>query len=395
MFFAFERPGEAQFVAQQLAQQHNISPDDPQVAATVQQYLSQIKTERKEKFQRDAIRTLLVLLAAAGVLFMFQRRRLGSVAAGVILVGLLVVDLGGVGRRYFDTERLSDARTVDDAIPQYEFDRYILEQVEAAGGSGHFRVLSLEGSPVTTARPSYFYESLGGYHGAKLRLYQDYLEHLLFDETTGLPNENALDLMNTRFVIARGPLPGARAVFRDERTGMVVNERSTLPRAFFVGEIEVEPDPRETWSRIKSPDFDPGRTAILPEDYGFRTTPIDSNSVAEVTLIEHTPHEIEWRVETDAPRLLVVSEVYYPAGWNAYLDGENIPIYRVDYLLRGVFVEAGEHHLVMRFEPKSYRIGYWLTLCSTLLVYGAVVVLLGWSYYRRRTESTADDDTRR
>ena len=394
VFFSFERAGEAQFVAQQVARQNNVSANDPQVIATVERYLTQIKTERRSMFRDDVLRTILFLVVGAGTLFLLQRKKLSRVLAGIALALLVALDLGGVGRRYFDSENLSDATSIDDEITQYDFDRYILEQRDALGGSGHFRVLSLEfrSSPATTARPSYFYESLGGYHGAKLRLYQDFLERLLIDPSTGLPSENALDLMNTRYVVAEGRLPGAEAVFVDEKTRQVVNEREALPRAFFVGEIEMVATAEETWARIHSTDFEPSRTALVPAGAEeLSTTPIDSSSVVEATLQSYNPHEILWLVNTDAPRLLVVSEIYYPAGWKAYLDDQEVPIHRVDYLLRGVEVAAGQHTLTMRFEPKSYEVGYWLTLLSTLLVYGTIAGLAGLTLWRRRQGSDLQD----
>ncbi len=123
----------------------------------------------------------------------------------------------------------------------------------------------------------------------------------------------------------------------------------------------------------------------------FPLTPVDSTSTTEVTLETHTPHEIKWQVHTDAPRLLVVSEIYYPAGWKAFIDGEEVPIYKTNYLIRGVPVPAGEHQVTMQFEPASYRIGFWLSALSTLLVYGGIVALLGFAYMQRQKK--ADGDT--
>jgi hypothetical protein len=308
-------------------------------------------------------------------------------AAAVLAALLVTLDLAGVGRRYFNEEVLTDAQSVDDAVPEYDFDRYLVDRKEAEGGNGHFRVLSLEGQqhPSQVARPAYFYESLGGYHGAKLRVYQDYLEHILFDSETGLPDENGLDLLNTRYVVAQGQLPGAEPVFKDERTGYIVNERkNALPRAYFVGDVEVIESPQETWERIQSTAFDPAGSAILSEAFDQPLTPIDSSSTVEVQLQSHSPHQIVWQVQTDAPRLLVVSEIYYPAGWHATIDGEETAIYRVDYLLRGVAVPEGEHEIVMQFEPASYRIGYWVSASSTLIVYGGIIGLIGAAFLRKR-----------
>ena len=157
-----------------------------------------------------------------------------------------------------------------------------------------------------------------------------------------------------------------------------------LPRAFFVGDAEVVDDPQSTWQRLRSRSFNPRRTALLSENLDRQIAPIDSASTTRVELQSFTPPKIRWTVETDAPRLFVASEIYYPAGWNAYLDGEPVPIHRVNYLLRGVHVPAGEHELVMRFEPTADRIGTWVSAVATLATYGGIAALVGAPYIRRR-----------
>ena len=382
----FEREGEVQQLMQQVARQNNVDVNNPQVATVARQAIEQIKEERSDKFTNDAIRTFLFLLAGGAVLFFYQRQRVPALIAGIAIGVFVLFDLGGVWQRYFNEDRLGNQRVADELVREYAFDRYLIDKKDELGGNGHFRVLSLEGSPTEIARPAYHYETLSGYHGAKLRLYQDYLENILFDPS-GLPNSNGLDIMNTRYVVAGGPYPGAREVFRDDQTGMVVSERPTTPsRAFFVGDLEVIESPDETWERLRDPAFNPRRTAILPAEPGFVTTAIDSSSIASAVLKQHTPHEISWDVKTDADRLLVISEVYYPPGWKATLNGEEVPILRANYLLRGVFVEAGEHELIMTFDPQSYRIGYLLTLLSTLLVYGGVIALVGMGYMRSKSK---------
>ena len=208
VFFDFERPGEAQQVAQQLAANNNVSPDDPRVTQAAQQYLQGVEEERQAKFSGDALRTLVFLLLAGGLLVLYRRGTVPAWAMQAALALLVMIDLLGVDRRYFSEDDLTEAEVSEAEIPELGFDRFILDQRAAAGGPGRFRVLSLEGLPDRTARPSYFYESLSGYHGAKLRLYQDFLEHLLVDPATGQINENGLDLMGTRYVVARGRLPG-------------------------------------------------------------------------------------------------------------------------------------------------------------------------------------------
>ena len=384
VFFSFERPGEFEQLARQVATQNNVSPDDPRVADAVANYLGETKARRADTFAGDALRTLLFLALGAGLVLAFGTKKLPGWAMQAGLVLLVVVDLGGVGRRYLNEDVLRPEPEIASQIPELPFDQFIRLKLAEEGGPGHFRVLSLMGDPNTNARPSYYYESLGGYHGAKLRLYQDFLDHILFLDDGSL-NKNALSMMNTKYLIGLGPLEGYKVVYRDDRFAVLENP-DALPRAFFVGETEVIPSREETFARLKSPDFDPAKTAVLPDSIDFETTPIDSTSIAKAELVTFTPRELVFDVETDAPRLLVVSEVYYPAGWKAYVDDEEVPIYRADYLLRAVPVPAGKHTVRMRFEPRSHTLGVWIAGISTALVYGGVLLILGLSWFRRREE---------
>ncbi len=388
VFFDFERPDEYEQLVQQIVTGNaGISPDDPRVAEAADRFLTETRAERADKFTADAVRTLAFLLLAAGALAAYRKEKLPAWALQAALALLVVLDLGGVGRRYVNQDALQPVPNAERLIPRYGFDDFILQQRDQAGGMGHFRVLSLEQNPSTNARPSYYYESIGGYHGAKLRLFQDYLDHLLVDPQSGRLSENGLDLLNARYIVARSPLPGTRLVYQDQQTGLSVFENpDAVPRAFFVGRTEVVATPEETWARLQNEAFDPNQIALLPEPIDFATTPLDSSSTASATLLRYGPREIAWQVETDAPRLLVVSEVYYPAGWNAYVGGEPAPIYRADYLLRAVPVPAGAHEVVMRFEPASYRVGLWMAGVSTALVYGVLAGLLAMAWRRRRAE---------
>ena len=392
-FFSFERPNERQRIAQAIQQQRpDLSVQNPQVQQFIDQQIQQQKTTRQDKFQQDAIRTLLFLGIAVFLLGLYRNENVPRWAAGGLIALLVVVDLWGVGKRHLNENTMTQARSAEQQIATYGFDAFVKEQVQAAGGPGHFRTLSLEQNPTNNARPSYHYEQTGGYHGAKLQRYQNYIDHILRLDR-GQPNENALDLMNTRYIIARQQLPGTRVAYQDEQTGLMVLENTDyVPRAYFVGQTEVIDDPQETWQRLRDAAFAPQQTAILPAPLDRPITPIDSASTAEVTLQQYTPREITWQVQTDAPRLLVVSEVYYPAGWTATIDGAPAPIHRVNYLLRAVHVPAGEHTITMRFDPPVHTTGVWVSGVSTAFVYGGVLVLLGLPYARRRLRGDGESE---
>lgn len=385
-FFDFEKPGQVEEIAQQVAAQNNVAPDDPRVVQFVNEYVANLVVQREDLFTDDALRTLLFLVLGGAVLFAYRRQKLPAWAMQAALALLVVVDLWGVGRRYFNEEVLAPTDHIDQQIPTYAFDRFLLERQEEAGGPGRFRVVSFEqGSPMQVARPSYYFESLGGYSPAKIRLYQDYIDELFFDAARGGPNETMLDLLNARYVVAPVAFPGYEVVYRDEQTQMLVLENTdVLPRAFFVGETRVVGSKEETFELLRSLDFDPARTALLPADIGFETTPLDSAATATATLERYTPDEIVWQVETDAPRLLVLSEVYYPAGWEAELDGEPVPIHRANHLLRAVPVPAGRHTLVLRFAPVSHEASVLVAGTTTALVYLGALLLIGLAWRRRR-----------
>lgn len=385
--FSFEKPNELAQIRQAVAQQAGVAASDPRVGQFASQALAEVKAERMDLFSGDAMRALMILLVA-GVLLVLQRRR--TIPSWALQVGLLLIvtfDLWQVGRRYFnpDDPALRDRSTVAAQIPEYGFDRFIQARVEVAGGPGHFRTLPLALNAFNDGRTPYYYESVGGYHGAKLALFQDYIDHILTNPD-GSINENGLDLLSARYVVARQPMPGLEPVFQDEQTGLVVLEnRDALPRAFFVGQTEVIEEREAVFERLRDPSFDPRETAILPEPLpdGFETAPIDSTSTVEVELARYNPREIVWQVETDQPLLLVASEVFYPAGWHATIGETPAPILRADHLLRAIPVPEGRHIITMRFDPPRHELGVLLSRLSTALVYFGALLVAGLLWYRR------------
>ncbi len=383
---SFEKPNELEQLARQVAQQRpDVSLQDPQTQQFLIQTIDRVKEERRDKFNADARRTFLFVLLAAGLLVAARRRKIPAFAAQAALVLLLALDLGGVGRRYFNSDALVPSRQTGNLVEEYGFDTFLAERAEAEGGDGHFRVLSLEGDPNTTARPAYFHESLGGYHGAKLRRYQDFLDNMLFDRSTGLPSRTALAITNTRYVVAGGTIPGMNPVFSDQATGFTVFEvPGALARAYLVDSLVVEPEPTAQWQALQDPAFDPSRSAVVGADLGLAAVP--DSVVALATLQHYTPDDMSWKVTTSAPRLLVISEVYYPGGWRATVDGSPAEIVPVNYLLRGVVVPDGTHDVRLTFSPRGRRAGLMISWGATGLVYGVLTLLLLGLWQRRRSD---------
>ena len=393
--FDFEKPNEEQRYVQALQQRY---PDIPiqRLEQEAQRQIGPQKEARAEAFSSDAFRSMLALLVAGGLLLLYRRKTVPAwvAASGVVLV--VLIDLWTVDARYLNDSSFSPTPDAEAQIRAYGFDRFLKQKEEASGGPGHFRVLpirrpgasGLSGDGFTP----YYHQSLSGYHGAKLQRYQDYLDHILRDGQ-GRISPNAIDMMNARYVLSTQRIPGMEPVYQDEQSGVFVLENpDAVPRGYLVGQTTVIEDPQETYRFLRSREFDPNRMAVLPEPLDASVTPFDSTSTANVRLESFSPREIRWTVETDAPRLFVASEVYYPAGWSATLNGEPVDIHRVNYLLRGVPVPAGSHTLEMRFDPASDQVGTLISGVTTALVYGGVGVLIALPYIRRRRDEEVTEE---
>lgn len=420
--FSFERPGEREQVRQTVQQIYaqadrmNVDRNDPRVQQAVrgvQGRVEALPAQRADLFRSDTGRALLLLVLAGGIVGLLLRERVPAWAALAGLVLLVIIDLWGVGRRYFneDIEALRPRSEVASTIPRTQALQFLAEREREAGGKGYFRVLP--SNPTQNAIPSFVAESAGGYHGAKLALIQDYFDEILPDGRGGY-NANALDLLSIRYVMARGAVPGLTPVMQDQQSGEVVLENAdALPRAFLVDSVQVLPNEAALINRLRSASFTPRTTALLLEqpdqEGGLNGSPTpdsilalgisqalpggsdqapspalpDSMMTPRVRLVRFSADEIVWRVRTDRPRLLVASEIFYPAGWKATVGDRPTPIIRTNYLLRGVAVPSGEHLVRMTFEPGSHRWGVLISWVATLLAYFGAIGLGGLLWYPR------------
>ena len=392
---SFEKDGETEVVQLQLQQQAaqaGLPPTDPQIGQAATQYLAQARAERQTAFSSDAGRSLLFLVLAAALVALLVTRRAPAFLMLAGLALLATVDLWGVGRRFVSDESPSIQRQPDaEAVLRAQesgADRFLAEKAKEAG-PGAFRVLPQ--NPLQTAGPSFYAESVGGYNGVRLKLFEDYLTETLPDSATYF-NHNALRLLGVRYVVAQGAVPGLAPVFQDPQTGDVVSEDSAaVRRAYLVDRVEVVPDAAATRARVRDPRTDLTRTAFIPAEVpgvsaaALSGAPPDSAG-SWVTLDRYRPDEIVWTVRSDRPRLFVASEVYYPAGWTATVAGQSAPIVEVDGLIRGVPVPAGQSIVSMRFRPESHREGLLVSWIATLLAYGGALALGGLLWLRRGKE---------
>lgn len=377
-FMDFEKPGERQLIAGQLASQNNVSPDDPRVSQAVTRILeSQLKPERRELAQSDTIRFFLLMGIGVGIIAAMLFRKIPVYAGASLLIIILLYDLTRVDQRYMNENSLVDQRLErEDILERRERDLDDFIQQNITDGEGWpYRVLPILDNAFNNAVPSYFYPSAGGYSGAKLSYYQDVMDEAFFSGPAGI-NTGVLNMLNIRYITLQQPLPlpGFEMAFQSDN-GTVIENLDVLPKAFFVDSVVIQDSQSEVLERIKT-DFNPSETAFIAEDSVIRSEP---DSTASVTITEYNANQIKAEITRSAPGFMVLGEIWYPPGWRATLNDEEIPIVRTNYILRGFEIPEGEHVFEMRLEPVWYSAGRWMSIAGTLMLAGlGVFVIVGY-----------------
>lgn len=331
--------------------------------------------ERFEMMRSDAWRSLaLVLLTSAAVgLTLYGRMKRGYLMAAAAL--LVLVDLVPVGMRYLSHENFVSAAR--NRVVPTEADRQIMADKELG-----YRVLNLTVSPYNDATTSYFHRSVGGYHGAKLARYQDLIDYYL---STQVLHEEVLDMLNTRYVILS--------------PDSVLHRPTANGAAWFVEYTLVADTPAEEYERLG--EIDTRRVAVihredidkadhLPWEMTDEVLPFEG----DIQLVAYRPNRLRYHYTASEPRVAIFSEIFYDKGWRAYVDGEEYPSFRADYVLRGMQLPAGEHEVEWHFRAPKWGLVEGITLVASLLILGLLIGLAaGWIRQACREEDNADNTT--
>ncbi|MDR8394063.1 YfhO family protein [Aliifodinibius sp. S!AR15-10] len=381
---SFEKPGERQQYAQQVAQNNNVQPSSPQVQQAVDNFMNtQLKPQRKEMAKNDSIRFFIIVLLVSGLVFAFVQQKLG---AGFFLLGLVVIasyDYISVGDRYTNEDRMVSEMVDPERVIQQqarEIDKFLQSNVESGDG-WPYRVFPLTDNPFNNAVPSYFYPSIGGYSGAKLSYYQDLIDNLLFTGQGSL-NMPILNMLNVKYITYPQQLPFENLTqVYSGNDGYVFENQSVLPKAFYVDSVRTVSSPSEAIEALQQA-FDPTNTAIVE---GYPSVDIQADTAASLQITHYDARNIEMTTNRSTPGYLVLSEIYYPKGWELTIDGEPAEIYKTNYVLRGMNVPAGKHTLRMEFNPVSYIWGGRIAWASNILQWSiGLFALVMW--YRRKDE---------
>ena len=337
--------------------------------------VEQVRQLRFERFVKSGYKSLGIGLIFFLFTFLFVNRRTLSPYFYLLLIAIVIVtDLAIVKTNHL--KNLVPEKTLNYEFIPSDTDKYLLSDNES------FRIYPI-GREFGQNRWGFYHQTIGGYHGAKLKRYQEIIERSLNAELRyNEPiNWNIVNMLNVKYIISPFQLPFNNLKYtlfdKDRRVSVYVNE-GYLPRAWFVDEVEFLPNSEDIFRRLNSIEFDPQKTAIVETGGLSFEKPTQSN----VDVLEYDLHNIKFSAETDKEGLLVVSEIYYPAGWNAYIDGKKVDIIPVNYILRGVVVPPGSHTLEMKFEPTTYKLSLILSLIGILST--LILLILGIHFYVRK-----------
>jgi len=313
-----------------------------------------VKADRKALMQTDALRSLVFILLGAATLLGYYFKKLKPVYLIAALGLLIITDLWVVNRRYLNNNNFVPMSRVEKPFVPTEADKRIL-----ADNTLYYRVYNLTVSPFNDASTSYFHKSIGGYHGAKLRRYQE-----LIDQHISRGNMAVLSMLNTRYLIERG----------DSDPEVRINP-TALGNAWFVDTLKIVNNADEEIYALN--EFNPTTTAIVDKRFSNfieNYTP-DPNDSDQIQLVNYKANELIYRYNLSDQRLAVFSDIYYPKGWNAYIDGEPAKHFRVNYVLRAMMLPEGNREVIFRFEPKMFPTGRTVDLASSLLI---ILLFCGW-----------------
>ncbi|WP_372745457.1 YfhO family protein [Lutibacter sp.] len=325
--------------------------------------LDAIIADRKAVFFADSLRTLILVLLSASVLWLFLKEKLKMNAAIIALGALILFDLVAVDRRYVNNEDFMSAREIDKPFVASAIDKEILKDTT------YYRVANFAVDPMNDGSTSYFHNSIGGYHAAKLGRYQE-----LFDFQIAKNNIEVLNMLNTKYFM-----------FEDSNQRLTAQQNPDVNgNAWFVNTIKIV---KNADAEILGLDSLKTKTEAII-DVRFTNdkfkTEFPKDSTATIALINYKDNHLTYNSTTSTNQFAVFSEMYYKNGWNAYVDGVLKPYYRVNYVLRGMEIPAGKHTIEFKFEPTVIKKGNTIALVSYAFL---LLIPIGWFYIDKKKKN--------
>ena len=318
--------------------------------------ISSLELDRIALAKKDAFRSLVFISFCFGLFYLFHKKTI-KVNYLIVGIGLLILfDMWSINKRYLDTDDFVDKKKMDRPFQITKADDLILKDKDL-----HYRVYSTLERLDASARTSYFHKNIGGYHGAKLRRYQELIDYHL---SSSQPNMEVLNMLNVKYVI------------NNYNDVPLLNDRH-LGNAWFVNDFKVAQNADDEINLLKS--IKTNETVIISakdEEYlkGFANHIDDVNS--DINLVSYKANHLVYDFVSSQNELTVFSEIFYDKGWNVYLNGEKSDYFRVNYVLRGMLIPAGKHKIEFKFEPQKIKNGRKVSYASSSLLFLLLIGVL-------------------
>lgn len=339
------------------------------------QLQEQLVSVRQAIFQKDALRSLSLITVTAIALFVFVKGKLKAIPLLTILAILIVIDMFPIDKRYLNKSNYISKKQYETPFSVTAADKFIISDQEQ-----DFRVLNISKDVFNDASTSYYHKSIGGYHGAKLRRYQDLISGYIkpeleslrleaskaqsqYDIERALSNKKTLNMLNTKYIIYNG---NSQPIENPHRMG----------NAWIVSDIVSVSTANQEFEALA--DIDIERQAIIHEEFNneLRGYVSKDTIIGSIALTSYAPNELHYRFQSDENELVVFSEIWTSKGWKLYLDGQEFPLLRANYLLRAALIPSGYHDITMRYEPKIWNIGNIISLITSLLIIGGLIAAI-------------------
>ena len=340
--------------------------DQNYIAQGAQAFIDALRDDRKMLLRMDAFRSLVFVILSAGVLFAFLKNKIKQNIAIGILALLVLVDLWAVDKRYMNNDNFVSKKEAREPFHMTPANKLILQDNDP-----NFRVINLTVNTFNDASTSYFHKSIGGYHGAKMKRYQELIENQIQKN-----NMDVLNMLNTKYFI----IPD------NNRQPIAQVNHDALGNAWFVKDYRIVPNADAELDALS--DFNPANEAIIDQRYGdfVQGKNFSPDSLSKINITSYKPNQLVYKSNCTNEQLAVFSEIYYPKGWNAYIDGVATPHFSVNYVLRAIVVPNGAHEIEFRFEPKSYSTGNKISFASSLILLLGLLFIFGnevYIYYKK------------
>lgn len=358
----------------------NIPPDFQQPL------MANLTQMREAMFTADCYRSFFIIIIGMILLLLYRYNKLNGRVTTISILVLCLIDMWAIDKRYLNDSMFVERSVRETAPTMTNTDKIILQDK-----SLDYRVLNLASNTFNENETSYYHKSIGGYHAAKLRRYQEMIEHYISPEMQKAMQEiitaggdmskvngkdlfPVLNMLNTKYFIL--PLQGGQ-------TAPVINPYA-FGNAWFIDKIKYVNNANEEIDNIAKVDLRHEAVADIKFKNILKSSTLQGN-VSQVALTSYEPNALKYNVNSEKGGIIVFSEIYYP-GWTATIDGQKAELGRVNYILRALNVKSGKHIVELKFDPTSVHATETIAYIAFAILIILVIAIVAWKIKAQKKE---------